>query len=140
MASSGDGSICRPRRSPPHPAVALVASVAATTTAAREGIWSTVLRHRTTAGCTVSSKPVPSAPLRSPSPPLSLSACVSLRFRRTTPTGVALYLERKKELSLCVYLFTLSSETLNSTRRTDTQPQLDIYCSYLLFNPLPNRS
>lgn len=70
MASSGDASTCQPHRWPPHPAVA---SVLATITAAREGIWSTVLRHRTTAGCTVSSKPeFPPHPSASPTLRLSL--------------------------------------------------------------------
>lgn len=103
MASSGDASICQQHRWPPHPAVA---SVLATITAAREGIWSTVLRHRTTAGCTVSSKPVPYAPLRL-SHSASLFVCFSTFASHHTDWSCTL--PRKKErtptlsLSLCVF-------------------------------------
>lgn len=109
MASSGGGSTCRPRRWPPHPAAALVA---ATTTAAREGIWSTVLRHRTTAGCTVSSKPVPSAPVPALPLRLSLSLCVCFSTFPSHHTDWSCTLprtkERKNSLSLSVFISSLS--------------------------------
>lgn len=122
MASSGGGSTCRPRRWPPHPAVALVA---ATTTAAREGIWSTVLRHRTTAGCTVSSKPVPSAP--DPALPLRLSLSLSLRvflYVSVAPHRLELHStsnERKKELSLSLSVFISSLSLLKLLTRLEEQ-------------------
>lgn len=144
MASSGDASTCQPHRWPPHPAVA---SVLATITAAREGIWSTVLRHRTTAGCTVSSKPE-FPPHPSASPTLRLSLRVFLSTFASHHTDWSCTLPRKKErtpaLSLCFQFSTLS--LLKLLTRLEEQTR-NCNCNWIfiaiisyLFNPLPTRS